>query len=182
MKWTDIRNQLKDAPKEVLLDLLKGLYSLSSQNKAFLRAALSPDKADPELLEKSRRQVIRAIYPENRIAPAMPHFGDSRKVIRAYQKTTGDETGTLDLMLLHVERGTDFTLDFGDIDDQFYSALENMLSNAVDLLAHSRDAARLYDLFKQRIIRLGKKAARIGWGYGDNVSDTIDELHAQFSQ
>jgi hypothetical protein len=74
MNWTEIRQQLKAAPNEVLLDMIKGLYGLSAENKAYLRTTLSPARQDLELLEKSRRQVLRAIYPENTQNPHMPHF------------------------------------------------------------------------------------------------------------
>jgi hypothetical protein len=52
MNWTDIRKILKDAPNEALLDILKGLYNLSPQNKAFIRTQLLPGRQDKELLEK----------------------------------------------------------------------------------------------------------------------------------
>jgi hypothetical protein len=69
MKWTDIRKILKDAPNEALLDILKGLYNFSPQNKAFIRTQLLPGRQDKELLEKSRKQVIRAIYADTKGIP-----------------------------------------------------------------------------------------------------------------
>ena len=176
MNWTDIRKILKDAPNEALLDILKGLYNLSPQNKAFIRTQLLPGRQDKELLEKSRKQVIRAIYADTKGIPHMPRFGESRKVIRMYQKATGDVAGTLDLMLLHVERGTQFTNDFGDIDEPFYIALETMLGNLVDLLFESPDAKVLYTQFENRFNRLEHSASDIGWGYGDTVSEMIGDL------
>ena len=176
MNWTDIRKILKDAPNEALLDILKGLYNLSPQNKAFIRTLLLPGRQDTELLEKSRKLVIRAIYADTKGIPHMPRFGESRKAIRTYQKATGDVAGTLDLMLLHVERGTQFTNDFGDIDEPFYIALETMLGNIVDLLFESSDAKALYAQFENRFDRLERSASDIGWGYGDAVSEMIGDL------
>ncbi|NOY99469.1 MAG: hypothetical protein GXP40_09785 [Chloroflexi bacterium] len=176
MKWTDIRKMLENAPNDVLIEIIKGLYKLSPQNKAFIRVRLLPGYQDRELLEKSRKQVIRAVYPEKRACPSRPRFGESRRVIRAYQKATGDPFGTLDLMLLHVERGTKFTRDFGDIDEPFYIALETMLGNAIELLFKSPDAGALYEQFQDRFKKIERAASRIGWGYGDAVSDMICEL------
>jgi len=176
MNWTDIRKILKDAPNEALLDILKGLYNLSPQNKAFIRTQLLPGRQDKELLEKSRKQVVRAIYADTKGFPHMPRFGESRKVIRMYQKATGDVAGIIDLMLLHVERGTQFTNDFGDIDEPFYIALETMLGNIVDLLFENPDAKALYAQFENRFNRLERSASDIGWGYGDTVSEMIGDL------
>ena len=179
MNWTDIRKILKDAPNEILLELIKGLYNLSPQNKAFIRTQILPGQQDTELLEKSRKQVIRAIYPDTVNFPGLPRFGESRKIIRAYQKATSDISGTLDLMLLHVERGTQFTGDFGDIDEPFYIALETMLGNAVDLLFESPDPEALYEQFSKRFQGLERAASQIGWGYGDNVSEMIGDLQSR---
>jgi hypothetical protein len=179
MNWTDIRGILKDAPNEVLLDIIKGLYNLSPENKAFLRTRFSPATQDLELLEKSRKQVLRAIYPETKGIPRDPRFGESRKVIRSYQKVTGDVLGTLDLMLTHVERGTDFTNDFGDIDEPFYIALETMLDNAIELLLKSSNASELYEKLSPRFDRLERATRDIGWGYGDDVGEMISELRAK---
>jgi hypothetical protein len=182
MNWTEIRRQLKASPNEALLEIIRGLYGLSAENKAYLRTTLSSTRQDMELLEKSRRQVIRAIYPENTQNPHMPHFGESRQVIRAYQKATSDVSGTLDLMLTHIERGTLFTCDFGDIDEAFYLALETMLANAIQLLLKSPEAPRLYEIFSKRFENLSRKAGRIGWGYGDSVDQMVDELMEKFEE
>jgi len=179
MNWTNIRKILKDAPNEILLELIKGLYNLSPQNKAFIRTQIFPGRQDTELLEKSRKQVIRAVYPDYANFPGTPRFGESRKVIRAYQKATGDPFGTLDLMLLHVERGTQFTNDFGDIDEPFYIALETMLGNAIELMFKSPNPEALYEQFSRRFQMLERAASEIGWGYGDAVSEMIADLQGR---
>ncbi len=89
MNWSDIRKILKDAPTEILLELIKGLYNLSPQNKAFIRTQIFPGRQDTELLEKSRKQVSRAIYPDHANFPGTPRFGESRKMIRASSKSHG---------------------------------------------------------------------------------------------
>ena len=176
MNWSVVRKILKDVPNEALIELVKGLYALSPQNKAFIRAQILPGWQDAELLEKSRKQVVRAIYADTVRIPHMPRFSESRKVIRTYQKATGDIAGTLDLMLLHVERGTQFTNDFGDIDEPFYTALETMLGNFIDLLSESSDAEKLYKQFSNRLSILEIVVREIGWGYCDTVQEMLVEL------
>jgi hypothetical protein len=50
--------------------------------------------------------------------------------------------GTLDLMLTFVEMGTQFTAQYGDIDEPFYEGLELMLDDFRDLLL---DHPHLYE-------------------------------------
>jgi hypothetical protein len=179
MNSTNIRKLLKEVPKEVLLEIIMGLYNFSPQNMAFIRTRLSPIQQDTELLELSRKQVIRAIYSNTSSIPHMPRFGESRKVIRTYQKATSDLFGTLDLMLLHVELGTQFTRDFGDIDEPFYMALETMLGNAIDLVLKSPNCGELYNQYRKRFEGLEHATSPIGWGFGDSVSDLIGGMQSR---
>jgi hypothetical protein len=179
MNWSDIRGFLKEAPPDVLIGLIKRLYDLSDANKALVRTALFPSKQDIEMLEKSRKLVAQAIYPSGQKFPGLPRFGDSRKTIHSYLKATGDVQGTIDLMLTHVELGTKFTNDFGDIDEPFYRALVNMLNNSIELLLKNPEALRLYGLFQPRFDQLRKDTRRIGWGFGDEVGELIEDLQGR---
>jgi hypothetical protein len=173
--WTEIRKNIQELPPEQWLDLLKGLYDLSPQNKAWLRAKVLPIGQDSGHLEECRQKVIRAIYNPARKFPDLPRFRDAKKVISEYKKATKDLTGTLDLMLTYVERGHAFTNDFGDIDEPFYDALINMLERFAVELKHSPARRELYERFRPRLLKMSR-TADIGWGYGDFVQETVAEL------
>jgi hypothetical protein len=81
-------------------------------------------------------------------------------------------------MLTYVECGTEFTLEFGDIDSGFYSSLSSVLQEMADLVcAEGRD---YYPRFRDRIQNLGTDTERIGWGYGDFLSETVLEIESSF--
>jgi hypothetical protein len=173
--WTDLRKALNELPPEKLVELLKGLHDLSPQNKAWLRARVLPIGQDSGYLEECRQKVIRAVYNPARKFPDMPRFRDAKKVISEYRKATKDLAGTLDLMLTYVERGHAFTNDFGDIDMPFYDALINMLDRFSIELKKSPARRELYERFRPRLLQMNR-TAEIGWGYGDFIHDTFDEL------
>ena len=175
MPWSDLRQSLEDLSKEQVIELLKGLYSLSSQNKAWLRGKLLPIGQDTAYLEECRRKVIKAIYDPARKFPDMPHFRDAKHAIAEYRKSTRDLRGTLDLMLTYVERGHAFTNDFGDIDEPFYDALMNMLERFAVELRNSPAKREMYAQFQPRLLAI-LHTSDIGWGYGDFVQETVDEL------
>lgn len=176
MNWPQIRKQLRQKDPDQLVGILKGLYDLSPGNKAFLRLQFSESPQDTEFLEKCRQRVIQAIYPPKREFPDYPKFTQARKAVNEYKKVTGDVNGIVDLLLIYVERGTAFTSDFGDIDAPFYERLETALSNAADLIKASPTRVQLYQIFRDRFLRLRKDAGWMGWGYGDMVNDIISEL------
>lgn len=177
MPWTDLRKTLQELPPAQLLELLKGLHDLSPQNKAWLRVKLLPVGQDSAYLEECRQKVVKLVYNPARKLPDMPRFREAKKVISEYKKSTKDQWGTLDLMLTYVERGHAFTNDFGDIDAPFYDALTNMLERFADEIKESPARQELYNHFRQRLIKMNR-TAEIGWGYGDFVHETVEELEA----
>ena len=180
MSWTEIDNQLKERSVDNLIKLLKGLHDLSPQNKAWLRAKLLPVVQDAKYLEDCRRKVANYVYKETKGMPSMPRFQEAKKIISEYRKSTSDLRGTLDLMLTYVERGHAFTNDFGDIDEPFYDKLINMLERFAVELRRSPAKYELYELFRSRLMAM-RKTSDIGWGYGDFIQETVDELEELFA-
>lgn len=174
--WSELRPSLSKLPNDELLEIIKGLYNLSLDNKAYLRAYISGDQEDVELLGKYRRDIERAIYPTNRFPPGYPRFSDSRKAIRAYQKATSDVRGTIDLMMTQIERGVEYARDIGDIDERFYNTMVTMLDNAMDLLIKSPHSLQLYQQFADRLEKLVQDTQGIGWGYGDDVQQMVNDV------
>jgi hypothetical protein len=175
MSWTEIEKQLRDLPLDDVIKLMKGLHDLSPQNKAWLRAKVLPVAQDAKYLEACRTKIVRCVYKETKGIPHMPRFSDAKKIISEYRKSTSDLRGTLDLMLTYVERGHAFTNDFGDIDEPFYDKLINMLEHFAVELRRSPAKYELYELFRSRLIAM-RKTSDIGWGYGDFIQETVDEL------
>lgn len=105
----------------------------------------------------------------------MPRFRDVQKVITEYKKATKDLRGTLDLRLTYVERCHAFTNDFGDIDKPFYNTLLNMFERFVTELKTSPARRDLYNFFRKHLPKM-RATSEIGWGYGDEIQDTVDEL------
>ena len=175
MAWTEIENRLRELPIDDVVKLMRGLHDLSPQNKAWLQAQLLSVAQDTQYLEDCRRKVVNYVYKKTKGMPSTPRFREAKKVISEYRKSTDDLRGTLDLMLTYFERGHEFTLDFGDIDDPFYTALENILKRFAVELRRSPAKHELYELFKPRLMALRKNSG-IGWGYGDYIQETIDDL------
>jgi len=107
-------------------------------------------------------------------------LAEARKAIRDYQKATGNLTGGIDLRLTYVENGTEFTREFGDINESFYNSLEFVLNEMVGLLL--RASPESYPRFRERIQRLATLADGIGWGYGDDVRDQVFILEEQLGR
>ena len=182
MNWPQLRKHLEDQSPPQITEIIKGLYDLSPQNKAFLRKQFAETLEDPAFLEKCRTQIINAIYPPRRKFPGDPKFAQARKAINEYKKATGDIKGVIDLSLVYVECGTRYTLAFGDIDEPFYERLETALENAAELLLAHPMRTPLYNIFRPRFQKLVRDAGWMGWGYGDFINDTFHDLESKIGE
>jgi len=175
--WQNVRRQLDDWSKPVLIALVKDLYDASSDNRDFLQARFQTEEAAGTALEKYRRKIVEQFFPAR--GEGKLKLVEARKAIRDYRKATGNLTGTIDLMLTYVESGTEFTHQFGDINESFYNSLESVLNEMAQLLM--REGSELYPRFRERVQRLATHADGIGWGYGDALRGQVYQLENEMA-
>ena len=167
--WAKIKTRLEKQSRKDLLNQLKDIYELDDKNSRFLEARFLTTKSS---LAPYKKIISRALYPD-----VFDHetvsLATARKAISDFKKASGDITGLLELMVFYVEQGNDFTLEYGDMDEQFYSSLESMFDGVIKLLLKSDQ--KLVDLFLPRLQTIVKKANGMGWGYYDYIAGSLDE-------
>ena len=158
--WRSIRGQLKDWTKPALIALVKDLYEASPDNRHFLQARFQAEENDSAALEKYRRKIVEQFFPARGMGKL--RLTEARKAIRDYRKATGNLAGTIDLMLVYVENGTEFSHQFGD-SLSVYSSVISVLREMTPLLLGegSEHLPRLRD----RVQRLGTYAKDMGWAH-----------------
>jgi hypothetical protein len=165
--WTSLKKQLQQMEKKDLIAIIHDLHKLSEQNRRFLKARLAPDAANNQaLLKEYKRLITEKIFGKRSIEEGL-QMAQARQLISEYQKATNDPLGTLDLMLHFVETGTEFTNDYGDIDEPFYNSLEAMLDKFCEGIFNLSGETDVKSLFAKRIEALIQASSGTGWGYGD---------------
>jgi hypothetical protein len=152
--------------------LIKDLHDASPENRDFLRARFDAENAGGDALEKYRRKIVEQFFPKRGFGKLK--LAEARKAIRDYRKATGSVVGTIDLLLTYVENGTEFTQQFGDINEAYYHSLESAAAEMSRLLVVEGKAT--YARFCERISRVESLANHIGWGYGDYIRDWAETL------
>src|SRR3954449_3387638 len=147
VSWSDVKQQLQGLGEAKLLGLLHDLFQLAPENRAFLAARLLGASAARSLLGPYRERIERAFYKRGGLPQEKLQLADARQATRKYRAATSDLEGTLELMLTYLETGTQFTRDFGDIDESFYNSLTSVLGEVERILA-GEGSRRLYELYR----------------------------------
>ena len=141
------------------------LYALNHENKNFIHARFSAGE-DP--LNSYKRIVENCLYPD--VMENQPiGIAKAKKAISQYKKANGDQFGVVELMVSFVECGNKFTLDYGDIDEDFYYSLERMFGKAIIELKKLDEKA--IEVFRPRLEQIVISSNGIGWGYHDTLAD-----------
>jgi len=78
-------------------------------------------------------------------------------------------------MLFYVETGVQFTKDFGDMDESFYSNLTSTYYKALVIMYNNN----LLDKFADRTLKVVDDTADMGWGFNDALSDIYTNFYEQ---
>lgn len=118
--------------------------------------------------------IQESLYPKNPEYSSAGGMAVSLRSISALKKSGGSPAEIADLMLFYVECGTQLTCSYGDMDEDFYTELENAFE---ELLIHLKqnEELSLFEIYKSRINALIKEADDcVGWGYPDQLKDELE--------
>lgn len=166
--WQDVKSSLIKKDNGELLKLIGDLYSLNDRNKTFIHARYS--FIDP--LKPYKEIILKSLYPDPMKNKPLS-LGTGRKAISEYKKAVGDPIGVLELSIYYIETGHRFTLDYGDIDEQFYDSLESMFDKVLKMLKQTDQA--IVDKYFPRLLSLTEEVSGIGWGHYDYLISELEE-------
>lgn len=161
--WSALKSAASSLSRQELLGLVGELYRLSSQNKAFLHARFG----DQDIaMEEFKAIIAECLYPDmQRDRPLQ--VAKAKKAVADFCKAVADPLAHADLMLFFVEQGNAFTLEYGDVDAGFYSALVAMARRAAEVICSL--PVDLQEPFRARLGDVVRSSSRIGWGYHDDL-------------
>lgn len=121
---------------------------------------------------KSFKAIIQeSVYPKNPEYFSSGGMAIAVRTFKAYERSGGDKEGLIDLMLFFVECGSQFTLDYGDMDEDFYVAIEDVFEEVLEMIKESEP--EVFALFEPRLRAIEEEVRRLGWGYGEQVQDLL---------
>ena len=125
--WANVKSALREGTPAQLIDLIRDLYQLDSDNRQFLHTrCLGPDVE----FQSFRARVAESIFPDP-LGRDPIRLSEAKRAIREFERAPGDSTRTLDFMLTFVEQGTEQSADLGYGEDSYFASLESMLDAAL---------------------------------------------------
>lgn len=165
--WAAVKTELQRLHSKALIGLIKDLYGRAGENRSFIEARLASGE---EPLMPFKRRIEEALYPDP-VRGQSISISAARKAVSDYARARGEPGELLDLMLYYVECGTEMTLDYGDMDEPFYSSLESMFDRAMTQMEGSD--VETTTRFLPRAVRIVRRADGLGWGYYDYLADRL---------
>lgn len=163
MTVTELKKQLSNKNDKELIKLLCQVYKGSDVAKKLLNMTLSGSEYEEKLVEQYKEKIYKEFF-----AGDGPTLSKAKAFISEFKKTGGRQEYVLDLQLYYVECGTEFTNQYGDIDERFYDSLCSVYRTVI--LAVSKQE-ELYQKFSDRLYRIVQDTGGIGWGFHDYLAD-----------
>lgn len=164
--WSDVKTGLAQFDRAGLLGLVKDLYALRPENRAFVAARLHIG-SDP--LTPFKMVISRWMFPDLTRGQDVS-VAKAKKAIADYRKAIGQPEGVAELSTFYCEEAARLVRDFGLEDEAYYSALVRMYDQALSQTATLQPAVR--DTMLRRLDAVREMLRGVGWG----VSDAVNEI------
>jgi hypothetical protein len=166
--WSDVSVVIEHLDSQAMLDLISDMYRLSKANENFLHARFS---VGDDILAPYKKIIRECMYPDISNEPVRINL--ARQAVSDYSKAISDAKGEAELLIHLVECGHKFTLDYGDIDGDFYDSLLEVYGQAIKKVLTLPDHEQ--GIFRKRLKKIMLSSDGIGWGYHDGLCDEYYE-------
>lgn len=164
MGLRDFKKHLSGMSFDEIIADITTLYKDIPAVREYYLAKLCP-AAETTILEKYKKIIENEFFPNRGFGKARASV--VRKAINDFKKVAKSPYNIVDLLFFHVSIGVDFTNSYGDIDDPFYTSLENSFEQALKYsVNHGID-----DEVKENAEMLLEKCQGFGWGFSDIITD-----------
>jgi predicted GNAT family acetyltransferase len=158
----DLKKELADFDKKMLIGLISNLYDKNKSVKEYLDYFLKPD--EQAMLKIYRTKVKEAFYPKRGFGF---NLAAGEKAISDFRKLNPSIDSLINLMLHYVECRVQFTRDYGDIDENYYLSMEKTYRDSLELI----DINMLHDKFKDKALKIFLNSENTGWGFNETLGD-----------
>lgn len=173
MSKAQVKKELNALKEKEVVSIILDLYDAYPEVKENLEARFAEDKvvANAALLEKFKKIIREEFYPLR--GQEKCRVSVCKKAISDFKKFKPEARDIADLMLFFVEQGCQYTHDYGDMWESFYTSFEN---NYRATLEYVFENGLEYE-FKERFKECFRLTEDCGWGFNDVLGDYFYEYY-----
>lgn len=168
-----LNKHLKQMSPDQLRELIITSFEVSKEIGKILAVRIIGEEAEKALFQEYRDKVENEFFPKS--GHGKLRLKEAKKAISEFEKFTGNERLTLELMLIYVENGVEFTVTYGDINERFYSSVLSVYADIIDRV-NLDVTGELFKEYKSRINSVVSNSKGTGWGFYDHLSELNSEL------
>ncbi|HYA15635.1 MAG TPA: DUF6155 family protein, partial [Syntrophales bacterium] len=158
----DLKKYLQELPSDNVIADIITLCKDIPEVRDYYFTKIYPG-AEEVILEKYKKVIENEYFPARGFGNARSSI--ARKAISDFKKISKSPVNVVDLLFFHVSIGVDYTNEYGDIDDSFYTSLENSFEQALKFsFQHGINNA-----VKENAKTLCEKCQGFGWGFSDSI-------------
>lgn len=159
--------KLNTMDKEEMVTIISDLYKTNKTAEARLNLLFLGEEYGNALLEKYKKQLYKIFNPSNIVRTGFS-LEKAQQILSDFADMCGDGRWYGDLALYFAECATDFTMSYGDINEEFYDALGDAYRDAVTI---ARRDEEMYKLWKDRLEYIYHEFSGFGWGMDDFITE-----------
>lgn len=159
--------KLNTMDKEELVTIISDLYKTNKTAEARLNLLFLGEEYGNALLEKYKKQLYKIFNPSNIVRTGFS-LEKAQQILSDFADMCGDGRWYGDLALYFAECATDFTMSYGDINEEFYDVLGDAYRDAVTI---ARRDEEMYKLWKDRLEYIYHEFSGFGWGMDDFITE-----------
>jgi hypothetical protein len=160
-----LKKHLQSLTKEQMIETVLEMYDNMKPVKEYLEFFMNPN--EKEMLEKYRAIIVNEFYPRGKSLQPQTRFSVAKKAISDFRALKPSPELLGDLMFTLAELSCEFTYDYGDLWEQYYTSASINYELAMKYLQKNN----LLDSFKLRCEVSVKHASNCGWCFADQISD-----------
>lgn len=170
MAKAELKKLLLSMDRTELISLILDLYSAKKEITEYLDYFVNPDEADQFL--KAKRTIENEYFPL-RGCPK-ERLSVAKKAISDFSKLKPTQEQVAELMIFLVECGCKYTNEYGDMNDSFYTGMENNFNRALKFMKKHN----LLKQFKANAERCVELSSPCGYGFADTIEIIFDEYYS----
>jgi hypothetical protein len=172
MSKAALKKELQKLTQEQLIEQILDLYDKNKSVKEFYTFYLNPAN-EKDLFEKYKQVIYNEFYPKR--GEPKTRFSVCKKAISDFKALSPALELVADLMLCLAENACEFTCEFGDMWEGYYTSAENNFDAALKFIARHN----LLDKFKLRAEQCVEWSSPCGWGFCDAIPDIFYEYYQE---